>query len=239
MGSTPPRRIAIACRRAARLSMVSALVAVTIGSSTDATAADRCDQLPSPSVILKRHEEPVTLDTRSSYRTLTLIGPRNLPAGKQVLGLTRGTATVRFESRITAYTDPGGRWECASPQLTVTYGFSPMTVYVAREFPPGSCAYKEIHEHELRHVRAYQAHLLRIEQELADTLKRRFVTDGPWRGPVGQARARLQQELEERWAPYIRREMNKVDAAQALIDTPEEYARVAGSCGGEVKRLTR
>ena len=86
--------------------MVSALVAVTIGSSTDATAADRCDQLPSPSVILKRHEEPVTLDTRSSYRTLTLIGPRNLPAGKQVLGLTRGTATVRFESRITAYTGP-------------------------------------------------------------------------------------------------------------------------------------
>ena len=68
---------------------------------------------------------------------------------------------------------------------------------------------------------------------------KRFVTDGPWRGPVGQARARLQQELEERWAPYIRREMNKVDAAQALIDTPEEYARVAESCGGEVKRLTR
>jgi hypothetical protein len=33
--------------------------------------------------------------------------------------------------------------------------------------------------------------------------------------------------------------MNKVDAAQALIDTPEEYARVAQSCGGEVKRLTR
>lgn len=239
MVSAPPWCVTTAYGRAACLSMASALVALTLGSSSDATAADRCDQLPSPSVILKRHEEPITLDTRSSYRTLTLIGPRNLPATRQVLGLTRGVATVRFESRITAYTDPGGRWECASPQLKVTYGFSPMTVYVAREFPPGSCAYKEIHEHELRHVRAYQAHLLRIEQELADTLKRRFVTDGPWRGPVGQARTRIQQELEERWAPYIRRELNKVDAAQALIDTPEEYARVAARCGGEVKRLTR
>ncbi|HOY02462.1 MAG TPA: hypothetical protein PLV36_13295 [Zoogloea sp.] len=235
----PPGSISVFVRASLRKLPVLASVAIALGPNSGASAADRCDQLPSPSVTLKRHEEPITLDTRSSYRTLTLIGPRNLPAGKQVLGLTRGTATVRFESRITAYTDPGGRWECASPQLTVTYGFSPMTVYVAREFPPGSCAYKEIHEHELRHVRAYQAHLLRIEQELADTLKRRFVTDGPWRGPVGQARARLQQELEERWAPYIRREMNKVDAAQALIDTPEEYARVAESCGGEVKRLTR
>lgn len=239
MVCAPPRRIATSSWAIMCYLPTLAYVAIALGVSSGASAADRCDQLPSPSVTLKRHEEPITLDTRSSYRTLTLIGPRNLPAGKQVLGLTRGTATVRFESRITAYTDPGGRWECASPQLTVTYGFSPMTVYVAREFPPGSCAYKEIHEHELRHVRAYQTHLLRIEQELADTLKRRFVSDGPWRGPVGQARARLQQELEERWAPYIRREMNKVDAAQALIDTPEEYARVAASCGGEVKRLTR
>ena len=239
MVTTPPGKAPAFTRSHRRQPPLLASIALILGASTGAGAADRCDQLPRPSVSLKRHEEPVTLDTRTSYRSLTLIGPRNMPAGKQVLGLTRGTATVRFESRITAYTDPGGRWECASPQLTVTYGFSPMTVYVAREFPPGSCAYKEIHEHELRHVRAYQAHLLRIEQELADTLKRRFVTDGPWRGPVGQARARLQQELEERWAPYIRREMNKVDAAQALIDTPEEYARVAESCGGEVKRLTR
>ncbi len=239
MLTAPPESLSAFVRARLCKLPVLASVAIALGPNSGANAADRCDQLPSPSVTLKRHEEPITLDTRSSYRTLTLIGPRNLPAGKQVLGLTRGTATVRFESRITAYADPGGRWECASPQLTVTYGFSPMTVYVAREFQPGSCAYKEIHEHELRHVRAYQAHLLRIEQELADTLKRRFVTDGPWRGPVGQARARLQQELEERWAPYIRREMNKVDAAQALIDTPEEYARVAESCGGEVKRLTR
>ena len=29
------------------------------------------------------------------------------------------------------------------------------------------------------------------------------------------------------------------EAAQALIDTPEEYARVATSCGGEIRRLTR
>ena len=39
--------------------------------------------------------------------------------------------------------------------------------------------------------------------------------------------------------PFVKREINKVDAAQALIDTPEEYARVAESCNGEVRRLTR
>ena len=42
-----------------------------------------------------------------------------------------------------------------------------------------------------------------------------------------------------RWVPFVKREINKVDATQALIDTPEEYARVAASCGGEIRKLTR
>ena len=99
--------------------------------------------------------------------------------------------------------------------------------------------YREIHEHEMRHVRAYQAHLKAIEKTLADALQARFAGTGPWRGPRGETNARLQAELQERWVPFVKREINKVDAAQALIDTPEEYARVAASCGGEIRRLTR
>ncbi|KAB2966299.1 hypothetical protein [Zoogloea sp.] len=201
--------------------------------------ADDCERLPKPTVTLKRHQEAFALDLRTSFRTLTLLGPAGTRPGMKVLGLTRGTAIVSFQTRIVSYVDPGGRWECASPQLTVTYGFSPMTVYVAREFPQGSCAWNEIHRHELRHVRAYQEHLEGIEPELREALQRRFVTGDPWRGPVGQARNRIQQELEERWAPYVKRMINKVDLAQALIDTPEEYARVASSCAGEIRRLTR
>lgn len=201
--------------------------------------ADNCERLPKPSVTLKRYEEPISLDTRTSVRTLTLLGPVQMRPGKQVLGLTRGTATVRFETRVESYIDRSGQWECASPQITVSYGFSPMTVYVAREFPAGTCAYNEIYQHELRHVNAYQAHLKGIEKDIADTLGARFTSSGPWRGPRGQARARLQQELEERWAPYVKREINKVDATQALIDTPEEYARVAASCNGEIRKVTR
>ena len=75
--------------------------------------------------------------------------------------------------------------------------------------------------------------------DLGDTLNARFASAGPWRGPRGQAGVRLRQELEERWTPYLKREINKVDAAQALIDTPEEYARVAASCNGAIKTLTR
>lgn len=201
--------------------------------------ADECDQLPAPAVTIKRLDSKVSTNFQYGYKSLTNIGASLSRPGQQVLGLTRGNASVRLASSTPGYVDQSGRWECISPQITLTYGFSPMTVYVAREFPEGSCAYKEIYEHELRHVSAYQAHVAEIESELKEMMTRRFSTGGPWRGPVGVSRARLQQELDERWMPYVQRQLKRVEAAQALIDTPEEYARVAESCQGEIKKATR
>ncbi|MBU1363574.1 MAG: hypothetical protein KKE51_07090 [Gammaproteobacteria bacterium] len=198
-----------------------------------------CDALPKPSVTIKRIEERLSTNTEYSYQSLTNIGAALARPGKQVLGLTRGNATVGFASNTPAITDPSGRWECASPQITLSFGFSPMTVYVAREFPEGSCAYKEILDHEMRHVEAYRKHIANIEKALTESLTARFATGAIWRGPVGQTAARLRQELDARWAPYVQRQIKLVDEAQAKIDTAEEYERVANACDGAVGKVLR
>ncbi|UCV20810.1 hypothetical protein [Ferribacterium limneticum] len=201
--------------------------------------ADPCDELPKPSVTIKRIDERLSYNTEYSYKSLTNIGASLARPGKQVLGLTRGNATVSFASNTPGIIDPTGRWECTSPQITLSFGFSPMTVYVAREFPEGTCAYKEIHEHEMRHVEAYRTHIASIEKELTETLNARFVTGAVWRGPVGQTASRLRQELDARWAPYVQRQIKRVDEAQAKIDTAEEYERVANACDGEIRKVLR
>jgi hypothetical protein len=201
----------------------------------DIAPADECDELPLPAVMLKRIEAPVTLNLTYSYGSLTNIGRELASPGNTVLGLTRGNAIVRFETQIPSYLGRNSRFECASPQITVFYGFKPMTLYVAREFPPGSCAHKEIYEHEQRHVKTYEDHLAAIEKDIVATLNQRFATGAPWRGPVGSTTSRIQEELDARWLPYITREIERVKVAQALIDTPEEYARITESCGGEIK----
>jgi len=197
---------------------------------------DECERLPKPSVTVKRLDERITVNTQYSYQALTQLGSALARPGNQVLGLTRGDARVQVATSSPTYVDRTGRWECASPQVTLTYGFSPLTVYVAKEFSQDSCAYKAIYQHELRHVKTYQTHAASIEKDLADALNRRFATGSPWRGPVGQMRIQLQRELDERWLPYIQRELARADAAQALIDTPEEYARVTNTCNGEIKK---
>ena len=211
------------------------LVMILAGS----VQADECDQLPPPSVTVTRIDENFTISDQFGYKELTHLGAALAQPGREVLGLTRGKAVVKVTTNSPLYIDRTGRWECASPQIKVSFGFSPTVVYVAKEFPAGSCAYREIFQHELRHVQAYQAHAAMIEKEVSDTLNRRFATGGPWRGPVGQTQTRLQRELNERWIPYIQREMKRGDEAQALIDSPEEYARVANSCDGEINRRTR
>jgi len=199
--------------------------------------ADACDQLPKPSVTVKRIEARITLNTKYNYKEITHLGAELARPGNWVLGLTRGSGVAQFGTQTPAYIDPTGQWECTSPQLTVSIGFSPMTVYVAKEFPEGGCAYQEIYQHEQRHVKAYQAHIGKIEKDITDTLNSRFATGAPWRGPSGQTRARLQDEINERWLPYLQRELKRVETEQALIDTPEEYERVANSCNGEIKKL--
>lgn len=207
--------------------------------AANASGAEPCDELPKPSVTIQRIEEQISYNTEYSYRSLTNIGASLARPGKQVLGLTRGNATVAFASNTPTISDRSGRWECASPQITLSFGFSPITVYVAREFPEGSCAYKEIHDHEMRHVEAYRQHIASLKKELSAALNARFATGAVWRGPVGQTAARLRQELDARWAPYVQRAIKRVDEAQAKIDTAEEYERVANACDGAVGKVLR
>lgn len=207
-----------------------------IAHPASAGGPNQCDSLPKPAVTVKRLDNAPSFNTELGYRALTSLGGEKLRPGSQVLGLTRAQATARFSLNLPTYRDAEERYECASPQITLTLGFERMTVYVGKEFPPGSCAYKEILEHEMRHVKTYQAHLAKVEKEVYADIVGRFATGGPWRGQVGASQARIAHELDERWLPYVARELQKVDAAQALIDTPEEYARLGETCGGEVKR---
>lgn len=216
-------------------SLVFILAALPFGNCL----ADPCDELPKPSVQIERLPTRLALNTSYSIAALNNLGASVARPGHQVLGLTRGTASASLGSRTPGMLDSRQRWECASPQIILRYGFSPLTVYVAREFPPGSCAHREIYDHEMRHVKTYEDHLVAIEKELSEALNARFATGTPWRAPAGEVAARLQRELDERWLPYVQRQIRAVEQAQALIDTDEEYARVANSCDGEIKKVMR
>jgi hypothetical protein len=188
-----------------------------------------------PGVSVEAHDSGYRVDNSLSYRTLTRI-KQPVPADGFVLGLTRAESRVAISVEGSILDDPETGQECLLPQVGVKLSYSPIVVYVGREFAPGTCAYREILAHEMRHLKAYVEYLPKVESRVRETLARRFDAR-PVLAPRGQALASVRQELDGRWMPFIKGEMGKARMLQAGIDSPAEYARLGKLCQGEVQSL--
>lgn len=196
----------------------------------------RCEDTIGESVsVLSSNQQGYRIDNTRSFHDLTRLKGRVRP-GSWVLGLTHTDARISIKVGGRILADQVSGYECVAPRVEVMLDYQPIVVYVSREFPPASCAYREVLAHEMRHLATYQAFLPQAESRLRATLAARF-GGKPLYAPVGQARALLQREVDRNWMPYIKREMARVEVLQAAIDTPQEYARLGKVCAGEVQSL--
>jgi hypothetical protein len=175
------------------------------------------------------------IDNSLSYRTLTRMKRPHVAHG-WVLGLTHTESHVTVQVDGELLQDPQAGLECVLPRVAVTLTYEPIVVYIGREFAPGTCAYRELLAHEMRHLKAYLDALPKVEQtvraKLAPRLEGRAVV-----ARSGQARPMLQREIDGAWLPLIRAEMHGIERRQAAIDSPQEYARLSKVCQGEVQSL--
>jgi len=187
--------------------------------------------------VLSSRAEGYRIDNTRSYFDLTRL-KGSVRRGSWVLGLTHTEARVSIKVGGRMLTDQASGYECVAPRIDVNLYYAPIVIYVSREFPPGSCSYREVLAHEMRHLQTYQGFLPQAEAIVRARLAARFAGK-PLYAPIGQARSLLQREVDRSWMPYIKREMEKVEALQAAIDTPQEYARLGKVCAGEVQSLLK
>lgn len=178
-----------------------------------------------------------SIDHTQSFKTLTRMKAQS-ERNSYVLGLTRTESRVSVNLNGPILQDRASGYECVAPQIKVTLFYAPIVVFIGREFAPGTCAYKHILAHEMRHLKTYLDHLPRVEHTVRGALARRFGTV-PLYAPIGQAQGLLEREIDRSWMPYMKRELGAVEALQAAIDTPQEYARLSKVCKGEVQSLIR
>ncbi|MDB5748275.1 MAG: hypothetical protein JWP72_3123 [Massilia sp.] len=215
------------------------LLLCTLAPASARTAFEaRCEDSIGKSVsVMSTKQDGYRVDNGYSFHGLSALKGRRAP-GSYVLGLTRTESRVTVGIQGRMLTDPATGYECVAPRLEVKLHYLPIVVYVGREFAPGSCAYREILAHELRHRDIYLGFLPGAEKVVSEALGRRF-EGKPLYAPRGEARSLLQREIDSGWMPFIKREMAKVERLQASIDTPQEYARLGKVCAGEVQSLIR
>ncbi|RZJ84239.1 MAG: hypothetical protein EOO64_04360, partial [Massilia sp.] len=198
----------------------------------------RCeDSIGETLSVLTGTQNGFRIDNTVGYRSLTVMKGRARP-GQVVLGLTRTESRVSINVGGRLLSDAASGYECIVPHIEIRLYYPPIVVYISREFRPGSCTYEELLTHEMRHLNAYLDFLPKAESRVRLALERRLGNQ-PLYARAGQAQSLLQREIDRGWMPYIKSEMAKVEALQAAIDSPQEYARLGKVCGGEVQSLIR
>lgn len=187
----------------------------------------RCAALPAAAPEATALPITPTVDETRSLGELTLMYERASPLHR-TMGLTQ--SRLAYASTLDASGLREGARVCMRVKVHVAVEATPLTVYLAREIAADPCLRHAVHEHEMRHVAAYDAFLREAPGRLVARLAAADV--GRVRH-AGDADA-LQQDAAREIATIVSEaeasDHDRLTALQAVIDTPEEYARVSDLC---------
>ena len=118
-----------------------------------------------------------------------------------------------------------GRY-CMRPSVRVTLSYSPMTLFVAREETQGSCEFELTMEHELKHVRTFEAFLPDAAAQIEASLGAEFGNRIQYFPSEAEAAHHVKEITRDFLGPFVSHNMSKVKALQAQVDSPAEYERI-------------
>jgi len=198
------------------------------------TFEQRCEAELAPTTVAVVWEPSrMVFDHTRSIQQLSRDGKSS--PGHVVLGLTQSTLGSQFTFGMNAITDPVSGRTCMRPQIAVRASAGTQKVFVASEFPKGSCAYQSVLDHELMHARVNDEQALftarRVEAEIMRSLGKRI-----FYGTREELEGYLATAIRDHWAPMANKDFARVETDHAHIDSPGENRRVMASCNGELAR---
>lgn len=204
--------------------------------SASAFAGPSC---PIPYVSLSSNSSPPDVNASESAITITrLRGNRFFPQASMVLGLFSPNATVGISSTLSIRRDDSktGAYGCIS-NVEIKVSMAPV-ILIAKEIPQGSCAWREVHQHEMKH---HNSQLLAADLAREQVARQvGAILSFPVLGST-PAEMTSNSEMPRRNAMSAAETIIQA-AAQGVhdgIDSEQEYQRVALSCGGEIQRILR
>jgi len=209
------------------------LILWAFGSGT--AFAGACDGSESPSVVVSSPPQPVVIDRSRGISELTnMMGPNESLAnsGFLTLGITSVDYNTSVKSSVQIKKSRFSDW-CAYPlSIVVTHAFSkPITVYIAKEIPEGSCKYQKTLEHEMKHVKYHQDGLLRasveIDRALSTAARESFPISG---GSSEEVSKVVSDKVSEIVSAAVRDVSASVKASNDAMDTPDAYRAFSALC---------
>lgn len=207
-----------------------------------AAAGGQCKQYKAPHVSVHPLTHAVEYDysrSRDDLRSFDIdtISPYGPDHHAKIGGLMSGEIRVESRLRFMQEKYPARGAACIHLETLDLIVHVEPTIYIASEYPKGTCQHNAISAHEKQHVQVDMA----IAKKYADILKgkvegylrRASVTRGPF--PIEKINAE-QASVQEDIAAIIEANNNAMTderkRLQQRLDTLEEYEKVAAQCKG-------
>lgn len=170
----------------------------------------------------------------------TTVSPYAANIITDVGGLMKGGIETQQRMSFGTLTNTGTNQVCYWHDKVDVYIHIKPTIYIAREFPKGSCMHEAIMAHELKHVVVDRDIVNKYARLIGDALRadvNRYRVFGPL--PVSQKNA-LQSQLKTRMQSILTTYTTKMATErrqrQQQVDSLSEYERVNHLCPGERRR---
>lgn len=148
------------------------------------------------------------------------------------VGLYVGALKHRIETESHFVGNP--RQVCVNvAAVTVNLGVADRRIYLAREWPPGSCPYSAILGHERKHQAADDTALRQAAWAIRDAIIKKVAAVGPLAVPRPQQEAaaqRLSDAVGATFQAQVTRLGEEERRLQRAVDAGFEYARLTASC---------
>ncbi len=149
-------------------------------------------------------------------------------------GLMKGGISMTQTMRFNTITHKGLRQSCLFYEtVTVDLKIEP-NIYIAREYPPGSCKHNAIKGHELKHINEDRLIVNKYANIIGQILKAEIDKQSLY-GPVSVAQEQqISQIMRARMENILRMVNQKMEierrTRQQEIDNMKEYERVNNLC---------
>lgn len=210
------------------------------------TFVSKCElNLPKSEVKISVDEGSIAENNQESMRSLTALARQTkvIHADEhRTLGLTTLELSWGIDAEFKSLRLGNLDIQCARPKIKIELKVIDHLVRIAKEFPPKSCEYNFVREHEYKHVSLNKRNIKRYAREVITVFHERFPNKILY-GSIDNVTGETQRMMDNDWLPFIKKITAKMESEgmelHKLIDTPEEYAKGNKVCAGKISRIIR
>ncbi len=227
-----------------RMTILTAVVLT--GAGRPVMAASLCPQAPAaPVVKMAIAEEPIDFEANRTRAELGVaeaaLHADGAAAGHKtyhsfVGGLMQGRMSLFHDISFGVATNKRTGQSCVwITQVDVRLVLAPL-IYVAQDLQQEDCWHREIYRHELKHVEADRGLLQKYAARMTDGLGMAFASPADYvsanfpHADITAQKEAMRDMVSHPLGVMFDAMLRERDDAHAAVDTPGEYARVAGIC---------